>query len=141
MVLDAEKAKMTDDIKEYEYAKAQGYGGSFQSYQKTLKSAGSAVGSSGVITKRVAENNGLPSSLIGTKLEDLVYEFGNSRPPTWFKAMNAGQSETQVKALWQATRSSDDAIALKSRFSGSAKKATSSGSGKNRAKDVIDSNL
>lgn len=109
---------VTAGIKEYEYAKAQGYKGSFMQYENAKQAAGRANNNPSVLTSDEASRYQLPEELIGKSDLDIIQDLSVSKVPDWFvKFKQKGpvlSTPEQLKSEWNTFRNSDDFKVYKS---------------------------
>lgn len=117
LVAESEKDTRTSDIKEYEYAKSQGYKGLFTDYMAKKQAASKSVSSPSLLTTDEAARYGLPKSVVGTTDLDMIQDLSVSTPPNWFREMMTQQgggkgkfffSDAWLKGQWDTFRGSDD---------------------------------
>lgn len=102
------KASLPALVQEYQFAKDNGFSGSFMAYQSARASAGRAFESNSFLTAAEAKALGLPSSMAGMSEREIIFTFINTNPPQWYLDMwpATGKSvPSDVTARWKLYRS------------------------------------
>lgn len=80
-------------VKEYEYAKNNGFNGDFMSYQRTIEAISKAVDNPTVLTAAEAQSLGLPASLVGKTDAEIIKSLNSPKPPKWWIEANGFSNE------------------------------------------------
>lgn len=111
-VQEVEAKDLTTGIKEYNFAKSQGYKGSFIQYDNAQRAASRASNSPSTLSSSEANRYGLPKELVGMSDAELIQDLSVSKVPTWFKTFKKSETpeanDAQIKAEWDVFRTAKD---------------------------------
>lgn len=103
----------TNDIKEYEYAKSQGFRGSFQAFVAAQRNLGKA-GGSGKIDLNTLIALGMPASMVNSSYADIYGTLTSSEAPSWFsesiisKFPNSTLDPQYIQTLWNQYKQDEE---------------------------------
>ncbi len=94
-------------LQEYNFAKSQGFKGTFMDYQRASKAPTGGVGNT--ISINDAKTLGLPLSLVGLSEQTVVKSLNDPNPPEWYRTLIDTQgvgttTEPIVKDMWNKYR-------------------------------------
>ena len=121
-LLKVDQAGKTSTIKEYEYAKSQGYKGSILDYKASAHAATSASKAPAYITPDAVKAYGLPDSMVGVSSKQILSDLDSETAPAWFNALGSGDS-------WDTFRNNPELLPFKNAAYNLKNNSSSSGGG------------